>query len=375
MRRIILIVLGVLILLVAFFWARSIANVEKKVEEAPEKILKTVFVDTVSNTNIPIIVPATGTLMAKDRLAIFAEVEGLFLNSARDFKPGQQYNRGEVLLQINSSEFEASVQSVRSNLYNLITAMMPDLRLDYPDSFQKWQDYLSDFDIRKTTPPLPEPSSEQEKYFITGRNITTTYFDIKNREERLSKFNIKAPYTGILIEALVTKGSLIRPGQKLGEFINPEVFEMEVSVPKNFVDFLETGKTVQLSSIDKTKQFQGTISRINARIDQNTQTVNVFVTVKGENLREGMFLEAQLDAREESNAYSVARKLIVNESQIYIVKDDKIQLLDVELVYSTDREIVVKGIPDNTIILREVLPGAFEGQPVKINDPTSKITN
>ncbi|GGD86328.1 efflux RND transporter periplasmic adaptor subunit [Planktosalinus lacus] len=375
MRRIILIVLGVLILLVAFFWARSIADVEKKVEEAPEKILKTVFVDTVTNKNIPIIVPATGTLMAKERLAIFAEVEGLFLKSAHDFKPGQQYNRGELLLQINSSEFEASVQSARSNLYNLITAMMPDLRLDYPDSFQKWQEYLSDFDIRKTTPALPEASSEQEKYFITGRNITTTYFDIKNREERLGKFNIRAPFTGILTEALVTKGSLIRPGQKLGEFINPEIFEMEVSVPKNFVDFLETGKTVKLSTIDKTKEFQGTISRINARIDQNTQTVNVFVTVKGENLREGMFLEAQLDAREESNAYSIARKLIVNESQIYIVKDDKIQLLDVELVYSTDREVVVKGIPDNTIILREVLPGAFEGQPVKINDPNSEITN
>ncbi|WP_339609630.1 HlyD family efflux transporter periplasmic adaptor subunit [uncultured Planktosalinus sp.] len=375
MRRIILIALGVLILVAAFFWARSIANVEKKIEEAPEKILKTVFVDTVQNTKIPIIVPATGTLMAKNRLEIYAEVEGLFLNSSRDFKPGQQYNRGELLLQINSSEYEASVQSARSNLYNLITAMMPDLRLDYPESFQKWQRYLSDFDIKKTTPPLPEARNEQEKYFITGRNITTTYFDIKNREERLTKFNIRAPFAGILTEALVTKGSLIRPGQKLGEFINPEVFEMEVAVPKNFIDFLETGKTVQLSSIDKTKEYQGMISRINARIDQNTQTVKVFVTVKGENIREGMFLEARLEAREENNAYQIARKLIVNESQIYFVNDDKLQLLDVELVYSTDKEVVVKGIPDNTVILREVLPGAFEGQPVIINDSSNQITN
>lgn len=375
MRRIILIALGVLILVAAFFWARSIANVEKKIEEAPEKTLKTVFVDTVQNTKIPIIVPATGTLMAKDRLEIYAEVEGLFLNSARDFKPGQQYNRGELLLQINSSEYEASVQSARSNLYNLITAMMPDLRLDYPESFQKWQNYLSNFDITKTTPPLPEARNEQEKYFITGRNITTTYFDIKNREERLTKFNIRAPFTGILTEALVTKGSLIRPGQKLGEFINPEVFEMEVAVPKNFIDFLETGKTVQLSSIDKTKEYQGTISRINARIDQNTQTVKVFVTVKGENIREGMFLEALLEAREESNAYQIARKLIVNESQIYSVNNEKLHLLDVELVYSTDKEVVVKGIPDNTVILREVLPGAFEGQPVIINDSSNQVTN
>ncbi len=366
MRRIILIAIGVSLLIIAFIWSRSIANVEKEQTQAVEKIEKVVFVDTVYNKKIPIVIPATGNLFAKDRLEIFAEVEGLFLNSARDFRPGQQFNRGELLLQINSSEYAASVQSARSNLYNLITSIMPDLRLDYPDSFSKWQTYLNSFETNKTTPPLPEPSSDQERYFITGRNITTTFFEIKNMEERLSKFNIRAPFNGIITEALVTKGSLIRPGQKLGEFINPAVYEMEVSVTNNFVDFLETGKKVLLTNLEKTREYDGTISRINARIDQNTQTVKVFVEVKGEQLREGMFLEANLDAREEENAYILARKLLVNESQIYIVDEGKLNLLDVEFIYATEREVVVKGIPDGTLILSDVLPGAFAGQPVTI---------
>src|SRR5690606_4118839 len=106
--------------------------------------------------------------------------------------------------------------------------------------------------------------------------------------------------------------------------------------------------------------------RINARIDQSTQTVKVFVEVKGEQLREGMFLEANLDAREEENAYILARKLLVNESQIYIVEEGKLNLLDVEFIYATEREVVVKGIPDGTLILSDVLPGAFAGQPVTI---------
>lgn len=366
MRRIILIAIGVLLLVIAFFWSRTIANVEEEQEQAVEKIEKVVFVDTVYNKKIPIIIPATGNLLAKDRLEIYAEVEGIFQHSSRAFRAGQKFNRGEILLQINSSEYSASVQSARSNLYNLITSIMPDLRLDYPDSYSKWQNYLNSFDTNKTTPPLPEPSSNQERYFITGRNINTTFFEIKNMEERLSKFNITAPFDGILTEKLATKGSLIRPGQKLGEFINPAVFEMQVPVSTNFVDFLETGKTVLLTNIDKTKEYEGTISRINARIDQSTQTVKVYVEVKGDQLREGMFLEAKLDAREEENAYSIARKLLVNESQIYIVEDNKLKLLDIDLVYTTEREVVVKGIPDGTLILSDVLPGAFSGQPVTI---------
>ncbi len=367
MRKIILIALGGFILLIAFFWSRSIANVEKEQIPSVEKLEKVVFVDTVKNTTIPIVVPATGTLTAKDRLELFAEVEGLFSSSSRDYRPGQKYNQGELLLQINSSEYAASVQSARSNLYNLITSIMPDLRLDYPDSFSKWQNYLNTFDVNKTIAPLPEPSSEQERYFITGRNIMSNYFEIKRMEERLSKFNIRAPFTGILTEALVNKGSLVRPGQKLGEFINPAVYEMEVAVSNNFIDFLETGRKVTLQTLDKTAQYEGTISRINARIDPNTQTVKAFVEVKGENLREGMFLEANLDAREEQNAYKIQRKLLVNESQIYIVEDNKLNLLDINLIYITEREVVVKGIPEGTIILREVLPGAFAGQPVIIN--------
>lgn len=153
----------------------------------------------------------------------------------------------------------------------------------------------------------------------------------------------------------------------MGEFINPAVYEMEVAVSNNFIDFLETGRKVTLQTLDKTAQYEGTISRINARIDPNTQTVKAFVEVKGENLREGMFLEANLDAREEQNAYKIQRKLLVNESQIYIVEDNKLNLLDINLIYITEREVVVKGIPEGTIILREVLPGAFAGQPVIIN--------
>lgn len=367
MRKIILIALGGLVLVLSFLWARSIANTEKEQSPPVEKLEKVVFVDTVKNTTIPIVVPATGTLVAKDRLELFAEVEGLFSNSSREFKPGQTYNRGELLLQINSSEYAASVLSARSNLYNLITSIMPDLRLDYPDSFPKWQSYLNNFDVNKTVAPLPEPTSEQEKYFITGRNISSNYFEIKRMEERLSKFNIRAPFSGILTEALVNKGSLVRPGQKLGEFINPSVYEMEVAVSNNFIDFLEIGRKVTLQTIDKATQYEGTINRINARIDPNTQTVKAFVEVQGENLREGMFLEARLDAREEENAFKLQRKLLVNESQIYIVENSKLNLLDIQLVYITAREVVVKGIPDGTIILREVLPGAFAGQPVIIN--------
>ena len=132
---------------------------------------------------------------------------------------------------------------------------MPDIRLDYPIEFQKWEAYLTSFDINKTTPKLPVMNTDKEKYFISGRGINTAYYNVKNLEVKLGKYNLRAPFKGILTEALVTPGSLVRAGQKLGEFIDPSVYEMEVSVNAEFADLLKKGNSVKLNNLEKTKDY------------------------------------------------------------------------------------------------------------------------
>ena len=113
-------------------------------------------------------------LAAKQRVELYSEVQGIFKTGSKLFKPGQKFNKGETLIRIDASEYYASVQSAKSNLYNTIAAIMPDLRLDFPEVFQKWQTYLNNFDLNKTTPKLPEMTSEKENYFITGRGIVSS---------------------------------------------------------------------------------------------------------------------------------------------------------------------------------------------------------
>ena len=198
MRKILLYILGFLVLALAGWVSYLLVTKEKEKRPTPRRQIKTVFTDTVRNQAVPIQVQANGNLVAKERVALFAEVQGVFQSSAHPFKPGQSYRKGEVLLRIDASEYLASVQSVKSNLYNLITAAMPDLRLDYPEIYPKWQAYLNSFDITKTTPELPEMTSEQERYFINGRNIVTTYYNVKNLEQRHTKYIIRAPFSGVL---------------------------------------------------------------------------------------------------------------------------------------------------------------------------------
>lgn len=368
MRKIILAILGVLLIFGAIFLGNYLIDKNQKPKPKFKKQIKTVFVAPVQNKEIPIVLSANGNLVAKNKIDLFSEVQGVLNTSKKSFKPGTKYYKGETLLSINSDEFKASLKSQKSNLYNLITSILPDIRLDYASEFKKWENYLKDFNIDKTSPKIPSFSSDKEKYFISGRGILTAYYNIKNLEVRLSKYEVKAPFSGILTEALVSSGTLVRVGQKLGEFIDPSVYEMEVSISSEFADLLKVGNSVALSNLEKTKKYTGKVVRVNGKVDQVSQTIKAFIDVKHTDLKEGLFLEANLVAKSETNAIEIPRKLLVDNIAVYTVKNDSIlTLTKVNPVYFSAETAVIKGLNNNDKILTQNLPGAFDGMIVKIN--------
>jgi multidrug efflux pump subunit AcrA (membrane-fusion protein) len=287
--------------------------------------------------------------------------------SGKDFKPGSVYSQGELMVSIRDNDFYAQLQAQKSTLQNLIASALPDLRLDFPDAYEKWDNYIRDFDINEPVAPIPEAESDQENFFITGKNIYTTYYNTKNLEIVLAKYRLRAPYNGILTDVNVTPGSLVRPGQKLGEFIDPSIYELEVSVSKSQMDYLSIGKGVVVRDRETAeKKWNGKITRINGKVDPNTQTVKVFIELKGKDLYEGLFLEALINGRYEKNAYEINRSLLVDESRLFVVEDNTLQLVTVDPVVFNEKTVIVKGLEDGKEIISKPISGAYTGMNVSV---------
>lgn len=372
-RKIIGFVIGIALLLGAVYVAKSlIDNNTRPVREVP-KTIKTVFTEVALNGDIPIVVKANGNLVASRKIELYSEVQGIFKEGNKAFKSGQAYSSGQTLLSIDSQEFYTSLLAQRSTLYDLITGMMPDLKFDYPDAFGNWEAYLKAFDLNEDVKELPAPQSEKEKYFVNGKQVVTTYYNIKNLEERYKKYSIKAPFKGIVTESLVNPGTLIRSGQKLGEYVSLNDFELEVNVNQQYISILRVGEAVVLTDLAGSRTWQGIVKRVNGRLDQSTQTVKVFIGVKGSDLIEGMYLEANIAARSENNALELPRNLLTNENEIFSVEDDKLMIRTVTPVYYTEKTVVVKGLPDGTEYVSRPLPGAYNGMLVKTASSSRNI--
>jgi multidrug efflux pump subunit AcrA (membrane-fusion protein) len=188
-------------------------------------------------------------------------------------------------------------------------------------------------------------------------------------ETKLNKYNLRAPFNGVLTETTVTNGSLVRAGQKLGEFIDTSIFELEVNINEAYAYLMKKGNKVTVSSLSKSTTWEAVVVRVNAKVNQTTQTVKVFLQVKGEGLKDGMYLNADLQTKKIDNAIEISRRLLVDNSKVYTVKDSILELVDVNPVYFGNETVVVKGLENGTAILAKSLPGAYEGMLVKtLND-------
>ena len=119
---------------------------------------------TVKNKTISVSIREQGRLIAKKRTNLYAEVQGIMKVRSKEFKIGVAFKKGEIMIEMANDAYYANLQAQKSILQNLITSILPDLRLDYPKAYEKWGKYLDEFE-------LSQPLRKSTKNFLGSRKI------------------------------------------------------------------------------------------------------------------------------------------------------------------------------------------------------------
>ncbi|GAB4403341.1 MAG: efflux RND transporter periplasmic adaptor subunit [Bacteroidia bacterium] len=360
--------MGIGLLILAGFGSMMLVRTKAPAARTPNKVsLKQVQTFAVKNRAQPTTIEITGRLAAREKIELYAEVGGMLLPESSRFREGNFFKQGSVLIAIDSREARLALLAQKSSLMNQITLMLPDLKTDYPESFPQWEGYLRQLDLEKNLPELPTPVSDREKYYVSARNIFNLYYNIQSQETRLEKYLIKAPFNGVVAEANIKEGTLVRVGQKMGDFFNPYSYELEAALNLSDLAFVKVGDPVTLSSGDIDGTWKGILSRISDRIDPNTQTAKVFVNLSGNELREGMYLSGSVRGRDLDRVVEIPRYLLIDQRAVYGVKDSLLVLHQIEPVKYTTETVLVRGLADGVELLGENFAGAFEGMKVAPN--------
>lgn len=328
--------------------------------EKPSRKAVALNIVTVSNGAVEFPVEMSGSIDALRKIEMYAEVSGVFRDGVRPFREGGFFRRGESLLVIEDSVFRNSVLAERSSFLNLVTLVLPDIIIDFPEESAKWKRYAESFRIESSLRPLPEPATDRERNYLAARNIYNKFYAIRSMEATLGKYRITAPFDGTVTLSEVNPGALIRTGQKIGEFAASGNFELRVSAAIRDAGFLKVNTPVMLVSDDFSGSVSGTIKRINANISPATQTVSVYIEVADPRLRDGMYLTA-LKTVAVPDAFAISRTLLHNDHQLFVLENSRFVLKSVRVIAYNNDKAVITGLPDGTKLPAEILPGMYDG--------------
>ncbi|MCS7086015.1 MAG: hypothetical protein NZ534_08075, partial [Bacteroidia bacterium] len=172
-------------------------------QKPPAREIRYVKIQKVRNASVTTEVEITGRVAARQKTEIFAEVTGTVLPGDAPFKEGARFAKGATMLRLDDREFRLSLAALKSAFQNRIAQMLPDLKLDYPQAHPRWEAYFRTLDAEKELPPPPTPQSEQERLFITTRDVYNQYYQIKSQEARLEKYVLKAPFDAVITQSAI----------------------------------------------------------------------------------------------------------------------------------------------------------------------------
>jgi len=365
-KKIVIILLPIVILIAGFIAMRILISMKK---EPPKRATtarpKIVAAEVVQLKDIPSQILAYGRLMSAQPITLFSEVSGEILPGNVPFQPDQSFKKGQLLLKIDDRQIKLDINTAKSDFLNALASVLPELKVDFPEEYQKYQAYFDCCGFDEKLGELPQTDNQKIKLFLSRFNVYKLYFSVLNLEIRLEKHYFYAPFDGSIVSADLRVGSTVRVGSQLGQIINLENLEVELPIPAIDIQWIDRQEPVRFTSSEISGQWQGSINRIGKNIDPKTQTVQLYASVdkRDQNqLYNGVFLKAEIAGKVIKNAISIPRKAIYEDKFVYLIQNGRLDYREVKISFKEPESVIATGgVQNGDTLVVEVLQGVAPG--------------
>ena len=327
---------------------------------------KIVHAEIIKLTDVNSEIVAFGRLTSSQPIILYSEVAGILEKGQIQFRSASSFKKGDLLIKVDDRQVKLDLNSMKSDFLNALAAVLPEIKVDFPEKYEKFQNYFNGCDFETNLKSLPKTDNQKIKLFLTRFNVYKLFYNVKNLEIKLEKHFFYAPFNGSIVSADLHVGSSVRSGSKIGEIFNLDNLEVEIPIATQDIHWIKQNKSVVLTSSEIDGQWTGKIKRIGKSIDERTQTVQVFATVSNsdENLINGVFLKASIPGSIIENAVSVPSRAIYNESFVYLVNNKKLDYRKVDVIRRQSDSVIVKGnIQSGDTLVTGLMQGVASGMP------------
>lgn len=336
---------------------------EEQPRKKPAPVVKVVESEVIFPRDLVSEIEAMGKVRTAQPVILYSEVAGILIKGDINFTTGSVFRKGDLLISIDDRQMIAELNTLKSDLMNSVSLVLPEIKLDFPEEYNKWVNYFNSIKFGEPISELPEVSNNKIKVFLTRFNVYKLFYQIKNSELKHEKHYFYAPFNGSVVSADLREGASVRSGNKIGEIINLSSLEIEVPVPLNDLKWLNLNIPVKIFSNHSGKTYQGKISRKASFIDERTQSVTHFITLNGtSDFFDGLFVNVIFPGRKIENAVKIPSRAIYQSKFAYFIESGKLDYRSLDIVKKEkDSVIAVSGFEKGDTIVTALMQGVTEG--------------
>lgn len=215
-------------------------------------------------------VSAIGTIEAVNGVIVSADLPGVV--ASIEFDSGKAVREGDVLLRLDSSQEQAQ-----------LTAAEAKLELAKAD--------LARSEGLMATGIVPRAAYDQA--IAQAREAEASTKEIR---ATIARKVIRAPFSGVLGIRQVNLGEYLDPGSPIVPLAALQPIQVNVSIPQQELGRVRVGAEVRVVDDFSPDVHKGTVTAIDAMVDEATRNVRVQATLdnKERHLKPGMFVKAEI---------------------------------------------------------------------------------
>jgi len=333
---------------------------EKK-EAADADVAVAVSLVAAHEIKAPRLVTLSGTLIGSEEAQVAAGAAGKVI--ATYVERGSVVKKGAVLARLDSRAVSAqAAQAAADAEASKIQAQQAKLDCERTEHmFQKGAISKADYDKAHT-------QCEASKWTVSSAEARRTL-----TAEALRDTEIKAPFSGMVVERAVTAGEYVQPASRVATLVDTDSLRVEITVPEADVALVKQGMLIDFRTSGGAggeKLYHGKIRYVGPSVRRQSRDAIVEAVFSNQTheLRPGMFVTARL-ALGEQTLPAVPAKAVRAEGalrHVFVATGGRLEDRLVQAAEPLGGEVpIVSGLKPGEQVVAEATPDVRDGAKVK----------
>jgi RND family efflux transporter MFP subunit len=325
---------------------------------------------------------ATGTVEPSQDITLSPRVGGEITDLSDNFTPGGYVEKGEVLLQIDPSDYQNTLQQRESELRRAEA----DLTIEMGQQNIAEQDYaLLDDSLTEESKALVlrEPQLNTARAMVESARAA-----VEQAELELERTTIKAPFNAYILSRNANIGSQVAPGDDLSRLVGLETYWVTATIPVSSLRWIsvpggpENGSEVSIrnrTAWNENEFRTGQIYRLIGALEDQTRMARLLITIpdplsyQSENsdsppLMIGSFVEARIQADELNDVIRLNRDYIRQNDTVWVMEDSTLEIRDVGILFrDSEYAYITNGLEHGDQVVTTNLSTVVEGSRLRLD--------